>query len=499
MTLLCVPLTEPTAEAALDFMHGLPECVGIVELRLDHVWAARPDAAAPTLRAICAAKDRPIIVTVRPPREGGLCEAPESERLDLLRLAAACGADYVDVELDSVGALGELAGPTRRIVSHHDFQRTPEDLDAIHARAARSGADVVKIAARALDITDAVPMLELLERRGAAVPTIALSMGEEGLATRILAPKFGAFLSFGAPREGETTGPGQVPFRRMEDMYRFSRIGPRTEVYGVVADPVAHSMSPAIHNAAFAELGVDAVYLPFKVSDPAAFLDGFQRYDLRGLSVTIPHKEAMAPLMDELDELSAQIGALNTVAIRSGRRYGSNTDVAAALEALECAVGEAGMLPLDRCTALVIGAGGAGRALAYALAGRVGKLLIANRTVQRAERLAGETGADWCGLDEVARHGPDVLINTTSVGMHPHVDACPVPPSILRAGMVVFDAVYNPMETVLLRDARRMGCVTASGFDWFVSQAAAQFETWTGRAAPRRRMAEVVRDRLSSE
>jgi shikimate 5-dehydrogenase len=130
--------------------------------------------------------------------------------------------------------------------------------------------------------------------------------------------------------------------------------------------------------------------------------------------------------------------------------------------------------------------------------GRVGKLIIANRTVQRAERLAGETGADWCGLDEVTRHRPDVLINTTSVGMYPHVDACPVPPSMLRAGMVVFDAVYNPMETALLRDARRMGCVTASGFDWFVSQAAAQFETWTGRPAPRRRMAEVVRDRLSS-
>ncbi len=244
MTLLCVPLTEPTAEAALGLMHGLPDHVGIVELRLDYAWAARPDAAAPTLRAICAAKDRPIIVTVRPPREGGLCEAPESERLDLLRLAAAYGADYVDVELDSVGALGELAGPTRKIVSRHDFQRTPADLDAIHARAARSGADVVKIAARALDITDALPMLELLQRRGAAVPTIALSMGEEGLITRILAPKFGAFLSFGAPRKGESTGPGQVPFRRMEEMYRFSRIGPRTEVYGVVADPVAHSMSP---------------------------------------------------------------------------------------------------------------------------------------------------------------------------------------------------------------------------------------------------------------
>jgi len=329
------------------------------------------------------------------------------------------------------------------------------------------------------------------------MPTIALSMGEEGLPTRVLAAKYGAFLSYASLAPGKGSADGQVPYEEMEGLYRFSRISRRTSVYGVVANPVAHSMSPAIHNAAFAEVGLDAVYLPFKVTDPAAFLDAYERHDLRGLSVTIPHKEAMVPLMDEVDELTARIGALNTVTVRNGRRYGSNTDVAAALAALEHAARQAGLLPLERRAALLVGAGGAGRAIAYGLAGRVGRLIIANRTVWRGRKLAGEIGAEACGLHDIPALSFDILINTTSVGMHPNTDETPVAASVLRPGMVVFDAVYNPIETRLLCEARQAGCVTASGFEWFVSQAAAQFETWTGMPAPRARMAEVVRERLS--
>ena len=497
MTKLCVPLTEPTAEAMLGAMRSLPPCVQLVEVRLDYVWAARPDAVADVLAAICRGKDRPIIVTLRPPDQAGRCKAPQGERLELLRRAAAAGADFIDVELDSVAALGGIAGGTAKIVSHHDFDGTPGDLDGLHRRISETGADVVKIAVRANDFADTLAMLSLLERRAGRAPTIGLSMGEEGLATRLLAPKFGAFLSFASIAQGKGSADGQVPHSVMDGMYRFSRIGPATAVYGVVANPVGHSMSPAIHNAAFAHLRMDAVYLPFKVTDPAGFVAGMERYDLHGLSVTIPHKEAFVPLMDELDELSARIGALNTVAFRSGRLLGSNTDVAAALGALQQAARQAGIMPLEERTVLLIGAGGAGRALAYGLSGRVGRLIIANRTLSRAERLAGELGAESCSLDGIADLEPDVLINTTSVGMHPNVAACPVPPEMLREGMVVFDAVYNPMETLLLRRAREGGCVTAPGFDWFVSQAAAQFETWTGSAAPRVVMAEVLRNGLT--
>jgi 3-dehydroquinate dehydratase/shikimate dehydrogenase len=495
LTRLCVSLTENTAAGMIECMHRLPDYVDTVEVRLDYL-VGPPQEASSGLKSICEARDRDIIVTCRPQRQGGHFQGDESARLEILRLAGQLGADFVDVELDSSARVGELPGGTRRIVSHHDFERMPDDLDAIHRRAIEAGAHVVKIAVRALDITDALPIFSLLQKHTGTTDTIALGMDEEGLCTRILAPKFGAFLSFASTGEATASAAGQVPYQTMEEMYGFSRINPETQVYGVVANPVAHSMSPPIHNAAFAELGMDAVYLPLKVTDPLSFLEGFEPHDLRGLSVTIPHKEAMVPLMDDLDELARRIGALNTVDIRDGKRRGSNTDVAAALAALRAAAERANLLPMDRRKVLLIGAGGAGRALAYGLAEHVEELTIANRTVSRAERLAKEVGAAFCGLDELESRRPDLLINTTSVGMHPNVEDMPVPSSILQNGMVVFDAVYNPIRTRLLREAEQGGCIAASGFEWFVSQAAAQFETWTDTAAPQDVMAEVVRREL---
>jgi len=494
-TKLCVSLAEETCAGVLQAMHSLPRGVELVEVRFDHLRGG----AGPSLedvRAVCTGKDRPIIATNRPPREGGLYRGTELGRLAVLRQAAEHGADYVDIELDSVAALGSV-GRARRIVSYHNFQETPAELEAIHRRCAQTGADVVKIAVRARDIVDTLPVLDLLERYAAEVPTIALSMGEEGIPTRVLAAKYGAFLTYASLAQGRESADGQVPHTEMEQMYRFHRIGPGTRVYGVAANPVAHSMSPTVHNAAFAEAGLDAVYLPFRVQEPAPFLDGYQARDLGGLSVTIPHKEAMVPLMDEVDELTRRIGALNTVLIRQGRRFGSNTDVPAAMASLEAAAARAALRTLAQSTVLLVGAGGAARAIAYGLCGRVKRLVIANRTVGRAQRLAAETGAEACGLEEMVRLKPEIIINTTSVGMFPGVDETPVPASMLRRGMVVFDAVYNPPRTRLLREAERAGCVTASGLDWFVGQAAAQFKTWTGLEPPVERMREALEARLA--
>lgn len=494
MTRLCVSLTEKNPKDLLAAMRELPEHVDTVEVRLDYLTNPT-DTADDALRAVCERRDCEIIATNRPVREGGKFQGEESARLQMLRSAARMGADFIDVELDSVARLGELQGTTRRIVSHHDFRCTPSDLASIHRESRESGADVVKIATLARNITDCARMFGLLERCS-DVDTIGLCMGEEGLPTRVLAPKFGAFLSFCSLDPDKESAAGQVPYDQMEERYHFSQINPETEVFGVVANPVAHSMSPPIHNAAFAEAGMDAVYLPLKVAEPEPFLDAFQEWDLRGLSVTIPHKEAMIPLMDELDDICRRIGALNTVDIRDGFRRGSNTDVAAAISALRAAAKRADILPLEDRNVLLIGAGGAGRALAYGLSEMVGQLTIANRTVSRAERLAREVDATACGLGDLEQQQPSILVNTTSVGMYPNVDDMPVPASILREGMVVFDAVYNPIETRLLREAKSAGCVTASGFEWFVSQAAAQFETWTDLPAPREVMARVTRREL---
>jgi 3-dehydroquinate dehydratase/shikimate dehydrogenase len=483
---------ERTTDAALALMHSLPPQVDMVELRLDAM-------AECDLSRLCAGRDRAIIVTDRPVRQGGRSPRPERERLANLRRAAELGAEYVDVELDAVGELGELNGQTGKIVSHHDFQGTPHDLGDLVRRIRSTGADVAKIAVRANDLADVPPVLELLRTHGQAGPLIALSMGEEGVASRLLAGKFGAFLTFASAGADRESAPGQVPYDQMIGTYRFRRVGEDTLVYGVAANPVAHSMSPAVHNAAFAALDFSAVYVPFKVTDPAGFLGDFEPYDLHGLSVTIPHKEAMLELMDEVDELARRVGAVNTVRIDDGHRYGCNTDLSAAVEALAGAARRAGLYPLEGREVLLVGAGGAARAMAHGLVDCGAELTIANRTVERARALAVETGAAYCGLDEVPHLEPDVLINATSLGMWPRTDQTPVPGEVLRPGMVVFDSVYNPMRTRLLREAEEAGAVTASGVDWFVNQAAAQFELWTGMDAPREVMEEALTSRLAEE
>jgi len=488
MAKLCVALSETTTEAMLAAMRAVSDGVDIIELRLDAVG----DLDAEQVRRLCAAKDRPIIVTNRAEREGGLRAQPEDERLEMLRLAADCGADYVDVECDASAALGPLPGQTARIVSHHDFAGTPDDLDAWVDRLHEAGADIAKLAVTARTFIDTPAVLQLLQRRAHQAPLIALAMGEPGVATRVLAGKFGGFLTFAAPAAGPGTAPGQVSVQDMLGRYRFADIGPATEVYGVAANPVAHSLSPAIHNAAFAATGRDAVYLPLKVDDCAALLDDMAPLGLRGLSITIPHKATMCALMDEVDELSARVGVINTVRLAGGRRYGCNTDVAAAVGAIVSAAARAGITSLQGRSVLLIGAGGAGRAIAWGLHAEGAVLTIANRTASRAVALAAELDIESCPLENIAALRPDILVNATSRGMWPAVDDSPVPPELLRTGMVVFDSVYNPARTRLLREAEQAGCITASGLEWFAAQAAAQFEFWTGKPAPMEVMRGVI-------
>jgi len=478
-----------------------------VELRLDAL-------EAPDLPRLLARPPCPLIATCRPRREGGLYDGPELPRLELLREAARLGADYIDVEHDAFQALGPVA-PAKRIVSYHNFRETPADLDAVHSSLARLGADVVKIAVAANHILDTVPVLRLL---GAArVPTIALSMGERGLLTRILAPKFGAFLTYAsfdseersppAPlkpgdERSESPGhpqseaaPGQLPLSEMLGLYRVHRIGPATRVFGVIADPVAHSLSPRIHNAAFADAGLDAVYLPLRVEgDPAAFVRAMREFAFDGYSVTIPHKQKVMEAMDDLAPLARRIGAVNTVVRRpAGSLFGTNTDISAAVASIEAVVGK-GWLKGKR--ALLLGAGGLGRAIAFALADAGTILTITDIDMKRAESLAAEVSA-VAVLSGFRFPGSELILNCSPVGMHPKSEVSPVPLEMLRSGMVVYDAVYNPAETKLLRDARAAGCRTVSGLDHFLRQAVEQFELWTGQSAPVETMRRVLTESLT--
>ncbi len=344
-------------------------------------------------------------------------------------------------------------------------------------------------------------------------------MGEAGLISRILAKKFGAFLTFASLDSDGATAPGQITVSDMKRLYRWDAINPETRVYGVVAQPVAHSMSPAIHNAAFDKTGHDGVYLPLLVNAGyesfKAFMETFVPFGglhLSGLSVTIPHKENALRYLKEqgaqIDPLAERIGAVNTIAIdrTSGAAVlrGTSTDYAAILDSITEKLGitRAG---LKDYRIAVLGAGGTGRTAVAALASYGATVVVNNRTRERADALAeefnGKTGKVVAeDLETLCKSCCQVFINTTSVGMHPNVEESPLgsQPAPFSPETLVFDAVYNPMETRFLRQARTAGAKTISGVEMFVRQAAGQFELWTGMAAPVEVMREVVVKRLSS-
>jgi 3-dehydroquinate dehydratase/shikimate dehydrogenase len=489
-TLLCVSVTTATVDETLAVLNRPDRRFDVAEVRLDYLHRVTTE----DVRRLLEARDCPVIVTNRPEREGGRWRGEERQRLDLLAEADRQGADYVDVEMDALGDF-QRHGNARLIVSYHNYQETPANLGDIAREIDSAGADVVKLATQATSLTDNLRVIEVL--RAARKPTIALTMGEHGHVCRVLGPKFGAFLVFASLGQGQEAAPGQIPVDEMLDLYHFRNVGPATAVYGVVANPVAHSMSPAIHNAAFAERGVDAVYLPFRVDDVAEFIPPYRDLPVSGYSVTIPHKEAVIPLLDEVQPLAKRIGAVNTIVDRGGRLCGSNTDWSAAVAAIESGLEEGERLDGQRV--LMIGAGGAARAMAFGLAERGCRLTIANRTHERAVRLAQDVGCECVPLEEVGSVPYDVFVNGTSLGMHPKVEGTPLEAEHLRPGTLVFDTVYNPIETRLLREARAAGCRTVSGLEMFVNQATEQFELWTGQPAPRSTMRAVVERRLATD
>lgn len=470
----------------------------LFEFRLDHLL---PTPTLAELRDLLTESPLPVIVTCRPARFGGHYEGPEEARLELLRAAAECPNVLVDV--DAAAAPADFPYD-KAILSVHDYSGNMPDLEGVADRFESSPAAVSKIAFVASGPQDALRALEIL-RRGRK-PTISLAMGEAGIAGRILAKKFGAFATFASPRKGKESAPGQPTVDELKNLYRWDRIGPATAVYGVIGCPIGHSLSPAIHNAAFEAAGLDAVYVRLEVQPGA---DNFKRFmdallerpwmDWRGLSVTLPHKENALNYVgaDRCDELSVQIGAINTITIAEGRLQGENTDYAAAIDSL-CTEMLIQRRDLRGRGVAVIGAGGSARAILAALVHYGADVTVYNRTQDRAAQLAGEFHCRFSTLEQLPRTDAEILINCTPIGMHPHENDSPLEeiPSSVR---VVFDVIYSPIETRLLRQARADGCQIVAGVDMFVRQACAQFEIWTGRPAPLDVMRQVTIKRLSGQ
>ncbi len=464
----------------------------LVELRLDYI------KGPVNIKRLLADRPCPVVVSCRRKRDGGKWSGTEQQRQILLRAAIAEGAEYVDLEEDIAGQVPRF-GNTKRIVSLHDFRKTPDDLEAIWQRLAGLDPDIIKICTTANHPNDNFRMFRMLQK--ADRPTVGLCMGEIGIPTRILAGKFGAPFTYATFSAERVLAPGQLSFEQMQSIYHYDKINAETEVYGVIADPVGHSLSPLIHNAAFHQAGLNKVYIPIRVPRESLqqFIEEAPSIGIRGLSVTIPHKEAVLEHLTDPDDAVRGIGACNTVVFREDRRYGYNTDCTAAMESLQQAMQAAGTgaNPLQGKTALLLGAGGVGRAIAFGLMERGATVVLSDGDNGRARQLAEKLGCRF--VEWIRRHtiSADVLVNGTPVGMHPNVDETPFDERYLGPGMVVFDAVYNPENTLLIKSARNRGCIVVTGVDMFVRQACLQFKLFTGLEGPADLMRKVIKQATS--
>ncbi|MCA9081730.1 MAG: shikimate dehydrogenase [Planctomycetaceae bacterium] len=489
---ICVTIGRTRHKMVLAEHRALAERgATLVELRLD--WISRQA----DLSRLLQNRPTPVVVTCRRPDDGGRWRGSEDDRRTLLRQAIVSGAEYVDLEEDIAGAIPRF-GKTKRIVSHHDFVQTPDDLEAIHARMCKLDPDVVKLVTTANSPQDNVRLLHLV--KNAVVPTVAFCMGDLGVVSRILCGKFGAPFTYATFSQDRVLAPGQLSFEEMKRIYHFEKIGPQTPVYGVLGDPIGHSLSPLLHNLAFHHERIDACYVPMRV--PAdEFADTLRAYEflgVQGYSVTIPHKQAALRFANLADESSVEIGAANTLfKDPQGKWRASNTDYAAALESILIGLAQKGVKSLSGQRVLLLGAGGAARAIGLAVMKSQGVLTVTNRTKARGKTLADELGCQFVTWENRGASACDVLVNCTPVGMSPNVDDTPYAQHWMHDGLVVFDTVYNPENTLLLKEAREHGCSVVSGLEMFVRQAAAQFKRFTGREAPLDVMRETLRRRIS--
>ena len=430
------------------------------------------------------------IATCRRAEAGGFFQGTVEQQVELLAAAVRAGCQRVDLEFESVLSAGPAVlrqfAPAKVIVSYHNFRET-RSLKGIYRRLARLPVAAIKIATQARHLRDNLQIHRLLKAHRRQSPKlVALAMGPCGIPSRVLALRWGSQLTYASPGNHAGTATGQLAVEHMRSVYRVDRLDRRTRLYAVVGSHASMSLSPAMQNAAFQAKRVNAVYLPCETKQLTDFLALARELNFLGFSVTMPFKRAILRHLDWVDPLAARIGACNTVAFRHGKRLGWNTDAAAVVEVL------AKRLRLAGSRVLILGAGGAGRAAAYALRAEGVEVLIADGREQAARKLARGTSAQLVPWEETGNLEVDAVINATPVGMAPYPDGIPVDLARLRV-RVVFDLVYSPLETRLLHEARGRGLITISGLEMLAAQGARQFEIWTGQTAPRALMEQALR------
>jgi 3-dehydroquinate dehydratase/shikimate dehydrogenase len=493
---ICAVAAAPRAVEMAAQVRAAAREASTIELRIDWLSSdAERTRFLAWLRHEQLRRDRrraTFLVTCRRRGAGGLFPGSIEAQLYWLIQARDAGCQWCDIEVETLRELPdqsirEYAGPLRVMLSLHDFDRTPPLARAVKTPP-HGEADVVKIAAHARTISDSIRLLSLARHSRNCVVS---PMGEIGLPARILSLRAGSALTY-AP-VAQATAPGQVSFRQLKSLYRAHQLDGRTRVYGVIADPVAHSLSPLLHNSAFAARRLNAVYLPFLVHDLRDFLKAVPEFGIRGFSVTLPHKQTILKYLDDCDSLAADIGAANTVTVRrDGSLVGCNTDYLGVLQALQRKLAPAGS------RVLIFGAGGSARATAFALARAGAAVSICARRERAARELARAVGGQAVRRRALRTESFDAIVNTTPIGMHPRSGISPLAAGELHC-RIVMDLIYCPEQTRLLQIASSKGIATVSGVEMFLAQGIAQWELWIRQPAPESVMRRAVLSALRSE
>jgi len=495
LTKVCVSIAGTTPAEMIDKAVSVVKETPFIEFRLDYL--DKPLLALPKFKQFFADNTAATgIATCRRSENGGKFAGSLAAELEILIKSAEAGFHLVDLELESAESLKKADLEKLRetgvglLISYHDFTGT-HDLDGVFRRIAAFSPDFIKVVPTAKSLVDNVTLIRFLERMDDHSNIIGICMGDAGIISRVLGVRAGSAFTFAAATVGEETGPGQIAARTLIETYRIEHVDAATKVYGVAGNPIRSSLSPVMMNTAFRRETVNAVYLALQTHKLSDLLKLVQDIPIQGLSVTMPLKQEILAHLERTDPLSAKIGACNTVVRvptgeNAGKLLGFNTDVAGVVRPLEKRVAS-----LRDAKVLVLGAGGAARAAVFGLRDKGANVFIMNRTPETAQKLARQAGAKSIKKEALAKTSFDIIINATSVGMAGNKAAPLIDEKELNTKLV-FDLVYNPLETPLIRLARHTSIPYITGVEMFVQQGARQFEIFTGKPAPEEEMLRVV-------
>ncbi|HEX8369918.1 MAG TPA: shikimate dehydrogenase [Pyrinomonadaceae bacterium] len=515
---ICVSICAKTADEFLENIKRAAEFADVIELRFDCLdEAVKPESLWSDLEKFGQIFKGKLLATFRPTEQGGKRKLKSAERREFWsRSAVDEFVDWGDFESDFSAAARHAyfrATLNRIIWSFHDFKGVPANLDDIFSQLAAlteyphhpdKNPDVVKIAVRADDITDTIAVWKLLQKAKLEnKKIIPIAMGEAGKWTRILGLAHGAFMTYAALEAGNETAPGQISARDLIEVYRAGELNDETEVYGIIGANTSYSMSPYIHNTAFKLHGLNSVFIPLQIKN----LDEFMRrmvkpetreihLNFKGFAVTIPHKQNIIKHLDSVDETARKIGAVNTVKIEDGKLSGGNTDAQGFIEPLQNTFGD-----LKNAQVAVFGAGGASRAVCCALKKAGADVTVFARNLEKAEPLKADFDVRIQALSPAKNYNDfDVLVNATPLGTKGELEnETPAVAAQIESVKLVYDLIYNPFETKLIKEAQKVFVPTLGGLSMLIAQAAAQQKIWTSLDAPTKEMSAAALQRLAAK